>query len=87
MTKIYIVSSFTMEPYSDYGNRPEKAFTSKEAAKQFVAEHYEVYDEGYYKWDEETETDVPCDESHEDAIYNYGWKYSSYIEAIELIEG
>lgn len=86
MTKIYIVSSFTMEPYSDYGNRPEKAFTSKEAAKQFVAEHYEIYDEGYYKWDEETETDVPCDASDEDAVYNYGWKYSSYIQAVELVE-
>lgn len=86
MTKIYIVSSFTMEPYNDYGNHPEKAFSSKEAAKKFIAENDQVYDEGYYKWDEETKIDVPCDESDEDAVYNYGWKYSTYIQAVELIE-
>ena len=86
MTKIYIVSSFSMEPYSDYGGRPMKAFTSKEAAERFVIEHDEVYGEGFYKWDEETETEVPCDESDEDAVYYYGWKYSSYIQAVELVE-
>jgi len=86
MTKIYVVSAFSMEPYSDYGDHPRKAFTSKEAAEKFLEENDQVYGAGYFKWDESTETDIPCDENDEDSIYEYGWKYSSYIEEIELVE-
>lgn len=86
MKKIYVVSSFSMEPYSDYGDYPSKAFFAKEAAERFIANNDGVYDEGFFRWDKETETDVPCDENHPDAIYEYGWRYSSYISEIELVE-
>lgn len=86
MTKIYIVSAFSMEPYSDYGGGPTKAFSTKEAAEKYLETHDGVYDEGYFKWDEETETEIPCDKDDEDANYEYGWKYSSYIQEIELVE-
>lgn len=86
MTKIYLVSAFSMEPYSDYGDGPDIAFKTKEAAEKYVETYNGVYDEGYYKWDEETQTETPCDPIDEDAQYEYGWKYSSYIQEIELVE-
>lgn len=86
MTKIYIVSVISMEPYSDLGNGPAKAFTSKQAAEKFIKENDRVYGEGYFKWDEKTNTDIPCDEGDEEAIYEYGWSYSNYIDEIELVE-
>ena len=86
MTKIYIVSAFSMEPYSDYGDYAVKAFTSKEKAEKFIEENDQVYGGGYFKWEESTDTDIPCDESDEDAVYEYGWKYSSLIQEIELVE-
>ena len=86
MTKIYIVSAFSMEPYSDYGNFAVKSFTSKEAAEKFIEENDQVYGGGYFKWDESTDTDIPCDEFDEDAVYEYGWKYSSLVSEIELVE-
>ena len=86
MTKIYIVSAFSMEPYSAYSDRTIKAFTSKEAAMQFLEENNQVYGRGYFKWDESTDTDIPCDEIDEDAYYDYGWKYSRYVQEIELVE-
>ena len=86
MTKIYLVSSFSMEPYSDYGSGPAKAFKTKEAAEKYIEAHSGVYDQGYFKWDEATETEVTCDETDEDAFYRYGWAYSSYIREIELMD-
>lgn len=86
MSKIYIVSAFSMEPYSDYGGGPEKAFSTKEAAEKYLDMHDGVYDAGYYKWDEATETRIQSDETDKDAYYEYGWKYSSYIQEIELVE-
>lgn len=86
MAKIFLVSVIDMEPYSDYGNGPHKAFKTKEAAETFIKENDEVYEQGYFKWDAVAETDVPCDESDEDAWYQYGWKYSSYIQEIELVD-
>ena len=86
MTKIYLVSAFSMEPYSDYGDDPVKAFSTKDAAELYIETHDCVYDEGYYKWDKTTETEVPCDETDEDAFYEYGWKYSSYVAEIELVD-
>ena len=84
MTKIYVVSSFSMEPYSDYSESPCKAFKTKKAAEKFVKENDGVYDEGYFRCDDETE--IPCDENDEDAVYEYGWKYSSFIQEIELMD-
>ena len=86
MTKIYVVTAFSMEPYSDSGDWPVKAFTSKEKAEQFLETNDQVYDAGYFKWDESTDSDIPCDETDEDAYYEYGWKYSSLIQEIELVE-
>ena len=86
MSKIYLVSAFSMEPYSDYGDGPVKAFITREAAERYIEAHDDVYDQGYFKWDESTETDVPCDETDEDAHYEYGWKYSSYIQEIKLVD-
>ena len=85
MTKIYIVTAFSMEPYT-VGSVPMKAFSSKEQAEQFLEENDQVYDSGYFKWDESTDKDVPCDETDEDAVYEYGWKYNSYVQEIELVE-
>lgn len=87
MTKIYLVSAFSMEPYSDYDSGPVKAFRTKEAAERYLEMHDGVYNEGYYKWDKETQTEIPCEETDEDACYEYGWKYGSYIQEIELVEG
>lgn len=84
MTKIYVVTAFSMEP--DSGDWPEKAFTSKEKAEKFLEENDQVYGDGYFKWDESTDTDIPCDETDEDVYYEYGWKYSSYIQEIELVD-
>ena len=86
MTKIYIVSAFSMEPYSESGDWAVKAFSSKEQAMQFIETNDQVYGGGYFKWDESTETDVSCAETDEDAVYEYGWKYSSYISEIELVD-
>lgn len=86
MSKIYLVSAIDMEPYSDYGSGPAIAFITREAAERYIETHDGVYDERYYKWDEATETEVPCDENDEDAQYEYGWKYSSYIQEIELVD-
>lgn len=85
MTKIYIVTAIDMEPYSNYDG-PSLAFKSKEAAETYIKTHDKVYDAGYFRWDEESETEIPCDENDEDATYSYGWKYSSYIQEIDLIE-
>lgn len=85
MTSIYIVSAFDMEPYSNY-DAPARAFYSREEAERYIQTHTEVYDAGYYRWDETTETEVSCDENDEDAVYSYGWKYSSLIQEIELVE-
>lgn len=86
MTKIYLVSAFSMKPYSDYGDAPAIAFSTKEAAERYIKTHNGVYDQGYFKWDEATETEIPCDETDEDAVFEYGWKYSNYIREIELVE-
>lgn len=86
MTKIFLVSVIDMEPYSDYSGGPSLAFTSKEKAEKFIKDHDQVYGEGYFKWDEKTEEDIPCSADAEDAIYEHGWKYSSYIDEIELVE-
>lgn len=85
MSKIYVVSAFSMEPYSHY-DWPAVAFKSKEQAEKFVKENNKVYGEGYIRWDEEFGTEVPCDKDHEDAEFTYGWKYSSYITEVELKE-
>jgi hypothetical protein len=74
-----------MEPYSNYGDYPVKAFTSKEAAEKFLEENNQVYDAGYFRWDETTDTCVPCDENDEDAVYEYGWKHLSRVKEIELV--
>ena len=86
MTKIYLVSAFSMEPYSDYGDGPVKAFKTKTEAERYIEAHDDVYDQGYYKWDETLEHNVSCDETDEDAFYEYGWKYSSYVAEIELVD-
>ena len=82
MTRIYIVTAIDMEPYS----APARAFYSREEAERYIKTHDKVYDAGYFRWDEETQTEVPCDENDDDATYSYGWKYSSYIQEIELVE-
>lgn len=86
MTKIYIVESFSLEPYENY-TRPAKAFKTKQQAEEFVRQHKGRYDEGYSRWDETLEKQVPCSEDHEDAEFSYGWAYSSYISTVELLEG
>lgn len=86
MTTIYLVSAFSMEPYNNYDDGPVKAFNTREAAKRYIEMHDGVYDEGYFKWDEETQTEIPCEDTDEDAQYEYGWKYSSYVQEIELVD-
>ena len=86
MTKIYIVSAIHMEPYSDYGSGPAKAFLSEENAEKFIKENDKVYDEGYFRWDEKTDTNIQCYEFDDGAIYEYGWAYGTFIQEIELVD-
>ena len=86
MAKIFLVSIIGMEPYTDYGSGPSKAFMTKEAAEKFIKEHDQVYDEGYFRWDDDTNTRIPCDENDDEAAFEYGWKYSTHIDEIELVE-
>lgn len=85
MSKVYIVESFSLEPYENY-SRPVKAFKTKQQAEEFVKQHSGRYGEGYFRWDETLEEEIPCDENHEDAEFNHGWAYSSYISTVELVE-
>lgn len=84
MTKIYIVESFSLEPYSN-DSRPAFAFKTKKEAEEFIKQHKGRYGEGYVRWDETLGKEVPCDEDHEDAEHNYGWAYSSYISTVKLV--
>lgn len=68
-TKIYIVSAFSMEPYSD-GQWPVKGFYTREEAAAFIESNPEVYDADpdnyedgwkYASWIQEIELD---DEIH-----------------------
>jgi hypothetical protein len=86
MTTIYLVSVVDMEPYSDYAGGPAKAFHTKEEAERFIKDHPDVYDAGYFTFDEDTETQIECHEDTEHAHYEDGWAYSGYIQEIELIE-
>jgi len=43
-TKIYIVSAFSMEPYSETGFSPRKAFYTRKEAEEFVKNHPDTYD-------------------------------------------
>ena len=85
MPKVYIVESFSLEPYS-HDTRPAKAFKTKQQAEEFLKQHRGRYDEGYFRWDETLEEELPCEEDHEDAEFNHGWAYSSYINSVELVE-
>jgi hypothetical protein len=85
MPKVYIVESFSLEPYENY-SRPSKAFKTRQQAEEFVRQNKGRYGEGYFRWDETLEKEVPCSGDHEDAEFSYGWAYSSYISEVELVE-
>jgi hypothetical protein len=86
MTTIYIVSAIHMESYSDFPDWIEKAFHTKVEAESFIKDHPDVYDAGYFIFDEDTETSIACHEDTEHAYYEDGWAYSSHIQEVELVE-
>lgn len=84
MTKIYLVMATEAEASGEY-TWVSKAFTDKTKAKEYLEDHREFQDSGYFRWDENLEIDIPCDKDHEDAVYEYGW-FCFSLREVELVE-